>query len=426
MKIQLPFGRKFLDLELNDLEHMIDVLTPRESTLYPISPELKVETALSHPVGVSDPFCSVTRNTFVAITVNDKTRPVPNAILLPPLINKLGALGVPDSNITFFIASGTHIPMHPDEYQLILPESIMRRFAIEAHNCDDEDNLCEIGTTKYGTPVVVNKRFYHHDLKIVVGDIELHHFAGYSGGVKSGAIGMSSRVTINSNHKLLLDPGSRMGEYDQNPLRQDIEEIGRMIGINYSLNAVLNENKDILDVFFGDPVAVMQKGIEVVKDISRVDVVDKYDLVIASAGGYPKDINLYQAQKAMTHASFFCKPEGSIMLFAECCEGVGSDGYLEFMWDVSTIEQVITKFTQQGFSVGPHKALQIARILMHHDVFLHSTLPDDLVSKLFLRPFDYLDLTGIIRKLDLESGRIAILPYATACIPVIKGEKSDS
>jgi len=139
----------------------------------------------------------------------------------------------------------------------------------------------------------------------VVGDIELHHFAGFSGGVKSAAIGLCGRQTINANHHLLLDQYSTIGEYDNNPLRQDIEEIGEMIGVNYALNAVLTENKEIIEVFFGDPIAVMRAGIELVKELTLVPVDDLYDLVIASAGGFPKDINLYQSQKAMTHAARF-------------------------------------------------------------------------------------------------------------------------
>lgn len=423
MKISLPYGSSDYQIDLPVNDYKLDILNPRQTPVTGLVPDKKVEMALSSPLGSVDCLRSVTRNTRVAITINDKTRPVPNGVLLQPLISRLNLLGVPDENITLFIASGTHVPMAPEEYHLILPYELFSRFRLAPHDCDDDSNLYEIGTTSRGTPVSVNRNFFEHDLKIVVGDIELHHFAGYSGGVKSGAIGMCSRETINTNHVMLLDPHSRMGEYDRNPLRQDIEEIGRMIGINYALNAVLDEKKEILEVFFGNPVLVMQQGIKVVNDISRVEIEEKYDIVIASAGGYPKDINLYQSQKAMTHASFFCKPNGTILLFAECRECVGSDGYLEFMKDVSTIDGVFNKFSRQGFSVGPHKALQIARILENHHIYLHSSLSQNQVTRLLLAPFDPQELTTFLLVNISYKGRIAVLPHATACIPFFKGAK---
>lgn len=422
MKISLPYGRSDYCLELPGSGYRIDTLTPRFTPVPGLEPSSLVEKALSSPVGGFDVLNTVTRNTRVAITVNDKTRPVPNAMLLNPLISKLNQNGVPDTNITLFIASGTHLPMTPEEYKLILPLELITRFCVIPHDCDQVSNLYEIGSTSRGTPVSVNRYFFEHDLRIVVGDIELHHFAGYSGGVKSGAIGMCGRSTINTNHRWLMDTQSRMGEYDRNPLRQDIEEIGRMIGIHCALNAVLNESKEILAVFFGDPVQVMRKGIDVVNELSRVEIEEKYDLVIASAGGYPKDINLYQAQKAMTHASYFCKQNGTILLFAECSEGVGSDGYLEFMQDVITTAEVISKFSRMGFSVGPHKAFQIARILENHKVFLYSLISPEQVSKLLIRPFNSGLLSIFLQENIPDQGRIAVIPHATACIPAFAGE----
>lgn len=421
MKISLPYGSSDYQFNLPTDDYIVDILNPRQTPVTGPGSDKKVEKALSFPLGSVESLNTVTRNTRVAITINDKTRPVPNAVLLKPLISKLNLMGVPDTNITLFIASGTHVPMEPEEFNLLLPYEIYCRFRILPHDCDDDSNLCEIGKTSRGTPVSVNREFYNNDLKIVVGDIELHHFAGYSGGVKSGAIGMCSRLTINTNHQWLMDKNSRMGEFDHNPLRQDIEEIGRMIDIHLALNAVLNEEKEILAVFFGDPVQVMQEGIKVVNDISRVEIDEKYDVVIASAGGYPKDINLYQSQKAMTHASFFCKHNGTILLFAECREGVGSNGYLEFMKEVTTIDEVFDKFSHQGFSVGPHKALQIARILENHHIYLYSSLSEDQVNRLLLVPFNKGIFQSLLEEMISKQRSIAVLPHATACIPAFKG-----
>lgn len=252
----------------------------------------------------------------------------------------------------------------------------------------------------------------------------MHHFAGYSGGVKSAAIGLGGRETINANHALLMDPLSSVGNYDNNPLRKDIESIGKMIKVDLSLNAILDEQKKIISVFFGRPVDVMREGIKVVKENSQVPIDSKFDLVIASAGGYPKDINLYQSQKAMTHASLFCKKGGSIMLAAECRDGVGSSGFMNFMQGVTNIHEVIRKFQLKGFSVGPHKAFQIARLLENYKIFLHSSLPDDSVSSLLLQPVHVndSDILKLIPEYPLNA-KIAVLPFATACIPKIEKEE---
>lgn len=426
MKVSLPFGNKKIEIDINEQAYDVDVFLPGPAaTVEEYDPTTKIEKALSSPLGGSGLFSQINENTTISIAINDKTRPVPNPLLLTPLINKLISVGASRQNISLFIASGTHLPMRADEFELILNHEIIKNYSIYSHNCDENDKLCAIGCTSRGTPVIVNHRYFESDLKIVVGDIELHHFAGYSGGVKSAAIGLTSRVTINTNHRLLLDERSTIGNYQNNPLRQDIEEIGRMIGINFALNAVVNENKEIVDVFFGDPIKVMNEGIKCVNKICQVPVDGLYDLVIASPGGYPKDINLYQSQKAMTHAAKFCRQNGTIVIIAECREGVGSNGYLEYMMNISDPSQVIEKFSVDGFSVGPHKAYQVARILEKYNVFLLSTLDKNLVSSLLLAPLEEAaDLADILKAQGHKINRIAILPYATACIPKNLGDRN--
>ena len=199
-----------------------------------------------------------------------------------------------------------------------------------------------------------------------------------------------------------------------------------MIGVDYALNAVLTENKEIIDVFFGKPTAVMEAGIKLVKELTLVPVDDLYDLVIASAGGFPKDINLYQSQKAMTHAASFLRENGSIILFAECREGVGSQGFLDYMEGMSDYKQVIEKFSNDTFKVGPHKAYQVARILEKHPVYLCSSIDRMLVKKLLLSPMDHPDsVADLIHQITPKGSRIAVLPYATACMPAIQGGSRD-
>lgn len=420
MEKTIPYGNNLLVLDLITPNHSLDLLLPA-NLHHAVHNEFDaVDAALSSPLGISQPFLRIDTSTRVAITINDKTRPVPNTTLLTPLLSRLHAHGVRPENITIFIASGTHVPMVPGEYHFILDPAISSKYRIIPHNCDDTEQLYAIGHTSRRTPVYVNKSFFQNDLKIVVGDIELHHFAGYSGGVKSAAIGLSGRETINHNHKFLLDENACLAKYDENPLRADIEEIGRMMKIDLALNAVLNEKKQILNVFFGTPVEVMKAGINLINSICQTRIQNQYDLVVASAGGYPKDINLYQAQKAMTHGSMFCKTGGVLVLIAECIEGVGSNGYLDFMKGLKTVHDVIRKFSNSEFQVGPHKGYQVARIMQKQTVYLYSSLPSNIVESLLFKPLETsAKLSDLLHGTFARNERVAVLPYATACIPLL-------
>ncbi|HEX7556296.1 MAG TPA: nickel-dependent lactate racemase, partial [Leptolinea sp.] len=298
---------------------------------------------------------------------------------------------------------------------------LIANYFIISHDCDDDTSLVFKGTTSRGTPVFVNRLFCETDVRIVVGNIEPHHFAGFSGGVKSASIGVCGRKTINANHTLLLESGSIVGNFDSNPLRQDIEEIGRLIQVNLALNVVMNVEKQILKCFWGDPQDVMREGILASRSVSMQKIPQRVDMVIASAGGYPKDINLYQAQKAMTHASLVLRPGGIILLAAACEEGVGSQTYENFMENVNSFDETMTKFTQQGFSVGPHKAVQIARIAQEHPILLVSEIPPERVKSLLLEPVDSIESGfSLARSMDENIHSIAVLPFAVSTIPIVQ------
>jgi len=360
--------------------------------------------------------------TTVVITINDKTRPVPNNTLFPPLLDFLQEIGVKKENITILIATGTHQPMNENEFHLLLDHNIYNGIRLISHDCDYKGGLIYKGKTSRETLVYVNSLFDSANIKIVVGNIEPHHFAGFSGGAKSAAIGVCGRETINKNHSLLLDPRSCVGHYEDNPLRQDIEEIGQILGINCALNVILNEKKEILHALFGLPKDVMEMGIKIIRENELIHLNGPYDLVIASAGGYPKDINLYQAQKALTHASLFCKDGGTVLLAAACEEGVGSQSYLDSMNGIKTHGEARTKFIHNGFEVGPHKAFQIAIINERINFQILSEIQPSIMSRLLIEQIT--DLQKRINDFLSESPyppRIAILPHATATIPQLNG-----
>ncbi len=414
----LPYGKESITFEMPKNQPVDLIYPPIQPALEHINTHI-YSTIRNNPYFV-DLASKITSNSKVAITINDKTRPVPNQVLFPPLLKAIQEIGISKENITLVIATGTHTPMKTEEFDLILDAETHKDIKMVSHDCDQTDNLVYKGTTRFATPVYVNKLYDQADIKIVVGDIEPHHFAGFSGGAKSAAIGVCGRETITHNHNFLMDPSCKVGSYEENPLRQDIEAIGEIIGVDLALNAILNEKKEILHILFDRPLIVMKKGVDIYRRHSLKKIDQPFDLVIASAGGFPKDINLYQAQKALTHASLFCKDGGTVMLIASCDEGVGSQSYFEFMQGVTSQEDAKVKFKANGFSVGPHKAFQFAAIAerIHFEIF--SRIDPITMAQLKIKPI--LDLQQSIEFfLSRFTGvpRIAILPYATATIPQI-------
>ena len=414
----LPYGRSSLNVHLPD-SRQVEVLAPARVSAA-ADPIQAVRDALKAPLGG---IClqDFAEARSVAIAINDKTRPVPHDILLPPLLEEFSRLGIPREAITFIVATGLHAPMDRSEFDEILPREILSQYRVISHDSEARQNLVHRGTTKRGTPVWINRAFAEADCRMVAGNLEPHQFMGFSGGVKSAAIGLAGMETINANHAMMLDPRSRIAAYEDNPARQDVEEIGELIGIHFALNDVLDEEKRVVRVFAGEPRAVMKAGIPSVLEIYQARVSVPFDLMIVSPGGHPKDINLYQAQKALGHASLVTKPEGTIILTAACPEGTGSRTYENWVLGMKSSADVIDRFKREGYRTGPHKAFQIARDSLHRRVILVSDMKPDFMRRLVLTPSSTAQEALDLALNNLQpNARIGIMPFANATIPELE------
>jgi len=409
-RIQVPYGNTEQSYTCaNELE--FDLVLPNNSL--PINdPKIYIQNQLQSPLDKMN-LDGCLAGKKVGICVNDTTRPVPNPVLLPPLLEFLTQKGIAKKDISFFIAYGTHQQKIGDEKQ-IFPPSILSSYPIHHHNCDDKNNLIYLGETSRKTPIIINKEYHSQDIKIVVGNIEPHHFMGYSGGVKSAAIGLGGRETIRINHSHLIEAGSFIGNYETNPTRMDLEEIGDRIGISSALNVVLNSEKQIVKVLWGTPHSVMEMGIPVSKKVCQKKVDKLYDLVIASPGGFPKDINLYQAQKAITHVSQITKEQGIILLVAECREGLGSVEFEKYLGKFASLEDVSRHFSNEKFEIGPHKAYLLARQASRNRIIIVSSIPSTILQKTHLE-----FASSLSEAMDLifaslpPKPALAVVPYAT-------------
>jgi nickel-dependent lactate racemase len=418
-EFSLPYGRQHLGVSLPD-EWQVELLTPQQLPTLP-DPPAAVDQALERPLGeqhLSD-WAGVRS---AAIAINDKTRPVPHHILLPPLLRRLEALGLPPDAIRVLIATGAHPPMGREEFSQILPPDIIERYPVVSHSAKDRDNLAYLGTSGRGTPIWINRGFIQADLRVVVGNIEPHQFVGFSGGVKSAAIGLAGVETIAHNHAMMRDSRARLARFEDNPTRQDVEEIGRRIGVHFALNAVVNEAKQMVAVLAGEPGLVMRAGMPLVRDLYQRLVSVPFDLVLASPGGHPKDIDLYQAQKALAHAALVTKEGGAIILAAACPEGAGSQSYQAWMEDTPSYQAVFERFEREGFRIGPHKAYLIARDAARLRVVLVSAMAPELVRRLLLTPARSLgEALSLARAAQGPTRplRVGVMPWANATIPIL-------
>ena len=417
MKITIPYGRTRLHAALPD-DIPLDIIAPRH--IQPAAdPAATVKSAVYNPLGAVVPPRAGMK---VAVAINDKTRPVPHERLLPPVLAGMKRAGVRDEDVVFIIATGTHPVMRPDEYASILPKDIIDSYRITCHDAYDKGNLTRIGETSRGTPIFVNSDYMAADYRIVIGNIEPHQFQGYSGGVKSAAIGLAGAETINRNHAMMRHDAAIWGSYADNPARQDVEEIGARIGIDFCVNAVLTADKRIALAFAGDPLAVMQAGIPVVSDDCAVPVAAPVDLMIASPGGHPKDINVYQSQKGMAHAAAVTREGGRMILCAACPEGAGNADYENWMrrGAFDGHDAALAAFARDGFEVGRHKAWQVSRDAARIETTLVTDMDDELARALLLETAA--DLQGAID--DAlgwlpRGGRIGLMQYANATMPVV-------
>ncbi|MBE0522339.1 MAG: nickel-dependent lactate racemase [Candidatus Methanoperedenaceae archaeon] len=399
----LPYGNAGLQV---DIPGKFDVRVVKPDNTMPEPGGIKeIERALSHPVNSRRLSEIAQPGNSAVIIASDTTRPTPTAELLPPLVSELTSGGVDDITVVFGL--GIHRKQTEDEKKSILGELYGRVRCIE-HDINDCVN---IGTTSRGTPVEIFRHVVDADIIVCTGTIEFHYYAGYSGGAKSILPAVASKRSINKNHALMLDPDASAG-YANSPVRQDIEEAGRMAGIDFILNVVLNDRKEIVSACAGHFIEAHRKGVDLLDRLLKVQA-EPADIVIVSPGGYPKDINIFQSHKALEHVKNTVKPDGSVILVAECREGYGNAVFEE--WLCSGRDEVIHRF-KSGFVMGGHKAALIASLSRRFDLYLVSSLPDDVVRKAYFIPSSLQDALGKALDKHGQEAKIVIVPNGVSTL----------
>ncbi|MCS6952056.1 MAG: nickel-dependent lactate racemase [Bryobacteraceae bacterium] len=371
MRVELAFGKTGLLVDLPP-GFRYRVLEARSAQPLP-DPEGAVQEALDRPLA-SPSLTELARGKrTAAVAVCDITRPAPNRIVLPPLLERLHRAGIGPDGVTILIATGLHRAATAAEIEEILGPDTAARYHVANH---DARNLSEhrfVGRTGSGTPVYIDERFLAADLHITLGFIEPHLMLGFSGGRKLIAPGLAARETIEVLHssRFMRDPRAVEGSIEDNPLHHELLEIARMVRHDFIVDVALARNRRIAAVFAGHPVEAHQAGVAFVSSVLLERLEQPVDAVITTAAGYPLDLTFYQAIKGVTAASHIVKPGGRILLAAACDEGAGAAEFSRMLREFRSAHQFLEAIEGQPVTIDQWQLEKLALVVEKAQVLFY-------------------------------------------------------
>ena len=417
--LQLPYGRGKLPARI-DPRRLRAVLTARLPEASPDGADALVGAALAAPIGAPalDRLARGKRN--VVIIVSDHTRPVPSRVILPPMLRAVREAS-PQAEITLLVATGCHRATTEEELRAKLGDDIYDSVKIAVHDCDDRQNLVELGTLPSGQPLRINRIAAQADLLLAEGFIEPHFFAGFSGGCKSVLPGIAARETVVGNHcaEFIDSPYARTGNLENNPIHHDMEWAARRAGLRFIVNVILNPEKQVVAAFAGDPIDAHLEGCRWLNRRCRVHS-EPADIVITTNGGYPLDQNVYQAVKGMTAAEGVVRPGGVIIMLASAADGCGGESFYRQITEAEPADQLAAfRRRPRGETQPDQWQTQIfLRVLARAKVILISDCPDDTVRAMRMIPAN--DVAGALALAEHLLGdpeaSVAVIPDGVSVI----------
>jgi nickel-dependent lactate racemase len=372
MKTQFAFGKNGIEVSVPD-GFACRVIRSRSGAALKDG-AAALDAALDHPIG-SEPLAelAVGKKT-AAISVCDITRPAPNRITLPPLLNRLHGAGIPVDGIAILIATGLHRGATEDEVRQIVGPEIAAAYRVVSHDARAFKEHRSLGSTRRGTPVYIDERFMAADLHITLGFIEQHLMLGFSGGRKLIAPGLAAQETIKVLHspKFMREPLATEGSIAGNPLHAELLEIARMARHDFILDVTLTQEREISGVFAGGPVKAHAAGVEFVETTCLERLKEPVDAVITSAAGYPLDLTFYQTTKGITAAQHIVKPGGRILLLGECAEGMGSGEFARKMEAFKGYESFLDEIADTAVEVDQWQIEKVALVGLKNELFFYT------------------------------------------------------
>jgi len=419
MKVNLAYGRGHLSVEFPKdrttvivPSHVAGLKNERAAVIH----------ALENPIG-SKPLKEIIKaGDQICITFTDITRATPNDRLIPWLLQHLAY--VPRENITLLNQLGTHRPNTRAELDKMLTPEVVRDYRVLNHEPENSAAHVQLGTMRDGTPALINRHVVEADVRIITGFIEPHFFAGFSGGIKGICPGTAALETVMSNHgaKNIGNPNATFGVNVGNPLWEELRDIALRAGPSFVLNVTLNEERQITNVFAGDIIKAHQTGTEFVRQSAMQRVETPFDVVVTTNSGYPLDMNLYQGVKGMSAGARIIKSGGTLILAAECREGVPANSPLDkLLRSAGSLEEILALLAIPGFVRPEQWQAQIQALVQRKaKVLIYSTLSDEVVHACHLMPCH--DISAEVKRCVESLGakaRVAVLPQGPLTIPYL-------
>jgi len=417
MEAKIPYGEKYINVKIPE---PCEILVPNKVLIK--DQNTLILNALENPIGSKsfDEFFS--KSNKLLIIVNDASRPTPTSRILRYLLPVLSS----HPDVKFLVATGVHRAPTEDEYRFILGDTyaVFRR-KIYAHDARKEEDMIYLGKSKNGTEMYINKLVPEYGNILVIGSVEPHYFAGYTGGRKSFLPGVASYKTIEMNHKLALSDKACSLTLKGNPVHEDmVDGMNVLNDINvFSIQTVLTSDHKLYAVTAGDINKSFDAAIKYSNKVFCVPLKKKGNIVITAAP-YPMDIDLYQSQKALDNGKLALEDNGIIILVSKCRTGIGEDAFLDLLGKADSCHKVL-EILGDEYKLGYHKAAKMAQIGIKNEIWAVTDLDDKIVKKALMKPYRNIQtaIDDAIKKIKLRSKkfRIVVMPFGSLTVPLTKG-----
>ena len=389
-----------------------------------------IAESLAHPIGMP-PLSELARpGDRVCIVFTDITRASPDYLLVPALLQELGAAGVRDEDVTLLCGIGMHRPSTPEEKVTKLGAEVVARYRVIDNEPQNPEAMVDLGVTPGGVPVSVHRAVVEADLLIGTGLVEPHQYAGYSGGRKTVAVGAAGEALIAHTHgpAFIGRPGTRLGCIEGNPFHEAVTEAAQRAGLRFILNVVLDDEKRVVCVKAGEPVETHQQLVAFARSIYEVDIPHQYDVAIGGVG-FPKDANLYQASRAASYLFFaptpVVRPGGFLIIPARCEEGagdgVGEQRFLAAMRDAPDVQFILDDARLHGYPPGQQRAFVMAKVLEGARVVIVGSECPDVVAACKMTPAATMEEALVLAASKLGNELdVLIVPHALLTLPVVQ------
>ena len=378
LTIKLPYGGKYIKCKIPE-RNLLIIAKPKLSP--PLeNPKEYIREIVRKAISELDIESKVKRDSKMAIAVTDSTRPTPNYIIVPIMLEEFGKLGVKEENTVVLIATGMHSPDSPEEIKRNVGEEVVSRVKVLNHNPDDKELNKRVGVTDKGTDIEVNRLFLDADIRILTGTISPCMLVGWTGGAKTIMPGVSSRHSIEQNHLLFVKNvrkykrGAMLGIMEGNLVREDIDDYGVKVGVSLIVNVIQDGEANVLDAYAGDIIEAHRKAVEKAKILMETKIPEKADIVIAAPGVYPHEVSLYQSGSRMLAAvENVVKEGGSIILVSSCYkglyEGIEREAFRKFLITYRDPEEVLD-LTEKGVIPSFESCIsyQFVWMMEHYDI----------------------------------------------------------